>query len=469
MPFAPTKMIRSSISLRIALLFSATFTVGLCLAFLFTYVQLQYSLEKTSKDVISAKLREVSAVLKNQNIADLEKFLSDDKNRILNAPFMIRLISSDGKPVYLKPSIQKKHFDFEGSFRAETNAESLLGWHALSAINDEDKFDILTEKIGLSLYLQVGKSSEDREKVLGHVLRGFEITGTLFILLSAIFGVWYSRKSLAPIRDLLAATRRIEKGDLTHRVPLNKSPDELRELGETFNHMVERIESLIRGMRESIDNVAHDIRTPLTRIRAVSESALLSKDESSLREALEDCAESAVNLSELIDQLMSISEADAGTLTLRFENCDVAALLKDVSEIYEFVALEKQIKVITRVDAEFYWELDRKKIKQVVGNLLDNALKFSPAGTTILLSGTKESGGLKISVRDQGHGVTETELDRVWERLFRGDKSRTTKGSGLGLSIVRSIVKAHGGHAEAKPNPDGGMTFSISLPSPFPA
>ena len=462
---ALSKLLKVSISSRIAILFSLTFASGLLIAFLVTYIQLEYSLESSSKEVISAKLGEVSAVLATAGVKGLKDFLLEENNRILNAPFMVRVMNASGETLYFKPSVQDKQFDFDEGLKIQSLPEKNLGWHALSALNDEDKFDILTEKAGPSLFLQIGKSSEDREEILDRILTVFFGMGGLLIIFGGGLGLWYSRKSLAPIRDLLSTMAVVEKGNLSQRVPLSKPEDELQELGQTFNRMISRIEILIRVMRESIDNVAHDIRTPLTRIRAVAEDALVSAHNDSLKEALEDCAEAATGISELVDQLLSISEAEAGTLNLQYENCDVRSLVEEVLDIYELVLLEKNIRVwIDSGSESLTWKLDRKRIKQAVGNLLDNAIKFSPQDSEIEIHIRASGETLEISALDRGVGIPEAEAERIWDRLYRTDKSRSTKGSGLGLSIVKSVVVAHRGSVASEPRAGGGTKFSLVLP-----
>ncbi len=464
MPFVLNRAFFKTISFRVVAFFCVTFTIGVSLAFLITYFEISYSLENSSKEVISAKLREATVVLSDHGIEGLKVFFSVEKNRITNAPFMIRVLGPGGDTLYIKPSVQEEQFDFENAFK-KVIPGSLLGWHSLSAINDEDKFDMLTEKVGSGYYLQIGKSSEDREAILGKILLMFGFSGLLLIVLSGGFGLWYARKILRPVRELVDTISEMEKGDLSQRVKLGEARDELYDLGSTFNRMVSRVESLVKVMRESLDNVAHDIRTPLTRIKAVSEDAILSGSPVLLREALEDCAETASNTSEVVDQLMSISEADAGTLKLRKERCDITVLLSEVIEIYEFVVMEKSISVSLDVqERPLEWVLDRKRTKQAVANLLDNAVKFSDENSKIEIAANIEDEHLVISVRDEGHGIPEEDLLRIWDRLFRGDKSRSTKGAGLGLSIVRAVTLAHKGSAFARPNPVKGTTFFIRFP-----
>ena len=462
---ALTKRIPRSISIRIAFLFCVTFAVGLFFAFLVTYFEVRHSLEKSSREILSSKLQEAKTVLVTKGVSGLKDFMSLEKNRILNSPFLIRVITVQGETIYMKPSMQEKNFDFNLAFQNAINPQEYLGWHSLPAVDDEDRFNLLTEKADSNFYIQVGKSSEEREDILDEILLDFAMMEVILIILSGFFGSWYARKSLAPLRHLLSTIRSIEKGNLSKRMITGGSADELHEISAAFNRMIERIEKLIQVMGESLDNVAHDIRTPLTRIRSVAENALLSQDPSILRESLEDTAESTIHIAEIVDQLLSIAEAEAGTLQLKFEKVLVKTMLAEIIEIYEFTALDKSILIeINDVPDDLFWKLDRKKMKQAIANLVDNAIKYSPANTRVRLKTSMHDSVLKITVADQGFGIGESEKEKIWNRLYRGDKSRSTKGLGLGLSIVRAVVLAHGGTTVVNAL-SVGTEFSITVPA----
>lgn len=458
---------RRSISLRIAFFFCLTFTVGIGTAFLAAYLKLSYSLERSSREVLVAKHSEVAAIVSSRGIQGLKDFLHDEKTHILNAPYLFRIVANNGDTLYLKPSVQEEAFDFEGAFRRHSNPEELLGWQTLPALNDEDQFDLYTQKIGSDMYLQIGTSSEDRQEVLIQIASIFAVIGVVFIILSCGLGWWYAQRSLKPIRSLLSTITTIEKGHLGERVHVEESGDELNQLSETFNRMIERLEKMVVIMRESLDNVAHEIRTPLTRIRVVAEDALISQKPAALQEALADCAESVTVISDMVHQLMSISEAESGTLAIHCESANIQEMLKDVIDIYDFVAQEKAIEVVClSTDENLRWVIDRKRIKQAIANLLDNALKFSPPKTRVEISAMTVGAQLQISVSDQGPGIPPGDIDRIWDRLYRGDKSRTTKGAGLGLSIARAVVFAHGGTITVNSQIGEGTTFTILLPEP---
>jgi signal transduction histidine kinase len=464
--FGLSKKLRHSLSLRLAVLFCASFAACLIFAFVFAYLQLSYSLEKSSREVISAKWREISVVYSTEGQAGLKAFLSAEENQVRNAPFMIRLMTEDGGALFIKSAAQNGKFDFKNATAQLNSPEKNHGWAVLRAVGDEDSFDIFTDQVSDDVFLQIGRSSEDREDILEHLAFVFSWTLGILILVSAVLGFWYARRALKPIRFLTETIKTIEKGDLTLRVPLSPAQDELRDLGETFNRMIARIESLVLAMRESIDNVAHDIRTPLSRVRVRAEEALLANDSGLAIPALEECAEAVQEITALVDQVLDISEAEAGAMKLNLTSTKVRQMLEDVIEIYEFVAEEKKIEVqLLTCEANLEWRLDRRRIKQVLGNLLDNAIKYSPAGSRVVISALKEPGKLRINVEDNGIGIPLEDVPRIWGRLFRGDKSRATKGSGLGLSLVRSIILAHGGNVAVQGNEQGGATFEVSIPS----
>ena len=460
-----SKRATRSISTRMTLLFVASFAVCLIGAFVFTYLEFSYSLEKLSREVISAKFREMDTVLEKGEVKGLKEFLASEEERLRNVPFMVRVLTDEGKTLFFKPSQQEKKFDFDALYQRFTRPKEMEGWRALQAINDEDFFDILTERVGPGIYLQIGKSSEDREDFLENLSYIFGFATIAFIILSVALGRWYARRALRPLRDLTDTIVSIEKGDFTHRVPESNSQDELKELSTTFNRMVGRIERLVVGMKQSLDNLAHDVRTPLTRARVRVESAILSGNPTESGAALEDTAENIHELTALVDQLLDISEADAGAIKLKIHREDIPKIGDEVVDLYQVVADEKNISLLNHIERGLAWQVDRRRVKRALANLVDNAIKFSPERTIVTIRGYEKNNRLTLEVTDQGKGVSAEDLPHIWDRLYRGDHSRSEKGMGLGLALVRSIVTAHGGLAEAEAIPEGGSCFRIILPS----
>jgi signal transduction histidine kinase len=317
------------------------------------------------------------------------------------------------------------------------------------------------------IILQAGKNARASEQALGRLRRLFMLTLIPAGLIAMLGGALLTYRAMAPIRRLTVTMREILRaGDLGRRVDPERGSNELNALVELFNRLLARNEALIDGMHSSLDSVAHDLRTPLSRLNNTAEKALgEAGDPELMREALADCVEESEHLGRLLTTLMDVAEAESGAMRLDRQPLSLPELVEKVAELYEFVAEEKSITISTELPAELEIVADRTRLNQVLANLVDNAIKYSPAGSEVKVTVAAEDGGAAvITVSDAGVGISEADLPHIWDRLFRAERSRTAPGMGLGLSFVQAIVEAHGGSVACHSSLNGGSVFSVRLP-----
>lgn len=283
----------------------------------------------------------------------------------------------------------------------------------------------------------------------------------LFGLLLSGYMNW---RLLRPVHDLVATVRSLSAADLNARVLVRNPGSELGELAQLFNQMLSQIERLITGMQHSLDAVGHDLRTPLARMRLSVESALSGADDADLREALLDCAEESERIDTMLRTLMDISEAESGILKLHLQPLELAELAEQSLDLYRYHAEDKGIRLELIAATDSRMVADPVRLRQVLANLLDNAIKYTAEGGCVQLSWSLSADRILIEVADDGIGISAEDQPRVFERLYRADKSRNEPGMGLGLSLVKAVVDAHCGEIRLISQLGKGCRVQVDLP-----
>jgi signal transduction histidine kinase len=428
---------RSAFGLRLALWYASLFVASAIAIVFVTYYLTASSLAQRDQQIIRGKLGDYAAAYQRGGVRVLANTVRSEQ-QVAPERLFVRVVDRGVESVVL------------------SNPE---GW-------DTSKLELASAQLADGTLVQVGKSTEARDDLLSRFRATLGIV-TLFIVVIALSGGWLATQSaLFPIRRLSQAVQRIiSTGRTDARVPPDGSGDALDELTSLFNTMLDKIEGLVTAMRGALDNVSHDLRTPLTRLRGTAELALASPpDLDRYREALADCVEESDRVLVMLNTLMDISEAESGTMQLQREPVRLVDVVARAVDLYRDVAEAKGVTLAADPSEEVAVLADRTRLEQVAANLIDNAVKYTAPGGRVDVEVRREGNAAIMRVRDTGAGIPPDELPRIFERLFRGDTSRTERGLGLGLSLVRAIVEAHGGTVDVESEPGKGSVFSVSLP-----
>ncbi len=453
---------RRSLGFRLALWYFIIFVLSSLAVSGISYVFLSLSLQDNRK-AIQEKLHELATLAERGGLEAVEKAAEVRSRPSRRRVFFVRVISPGNSVVFVNnPSLWQK-FPVESYVsRAAEGA-----WQYMPAKGDGDILEFTSARLQNGFQLQVGRTVEGRDEILEDYRNTITAVGIPMMLIALAGGTLLAIRSLRPIRHLIQTTRSVvATGQISERVPEVRSGDELDELTKLFNLMLQRIESLIRAMKESLDNVAHDLRTPMTRLRGIAEMALQSltdKDRQS-EEALATCVEESDRILKLLNSLMDISEAESGTLQLHLEPVNVADIVQEVVTLYDYVAEDKNVSISIHCPSDLTVVADRSRLRQVLANLLDNAIKYNAPGGVVSINVHREKSEMVLVVEDNGIGIPAEELSRIWDRLHRGDESRSQPGLGIGLSLVRAVVHAHGGDVGVRSSPGRGSVFTVSVP-----
>jgi signal transduction histidine kinase len=458
--------ITRTIGFRLTLWYAVMSLIISLILFGVAYWQIANEIDAENRLVIQDEMNEYVVAWQFERIKGLDDKIRLEQSKETPSTFFVRIADSNNKTLFL--SLPSYYDGIEFKKLEQADAVETTGWLTVKMQDpeDEDTIDVMYQRLPDGTLIQIGRNSDIGEKLLEQSRTIFLsiIAGTLF--LGMLGGGILAFRALSPIKKLVDTIHTIKTGDMKARVPLINTGDDMDNLISLFNDMLEKIERLMNGMRETVDNVAHDLRTPITRIRSMTER-ILSKDadKETLRNALMDCAEEMERISTLLNTIMDIAEAETGVLKLRLEDVDVTRDVAELVELYRYVAEEKGVSISLDMPDSALIHVDRARLRQVIANLLDNAIKYTEVGGGVHIRLWQDPAGTTISVKDTGIGIHSSDIPRIFDRLYRADKSRHQKGLGLGLSLVRAIVNAHNGSIEVKSAPGAGSEFRILLPA----
>ncbi len=356
----------------------------------------------------------------------------------------------------------RKQFSFNGLVDLSPSASGY--WIDLQSPNKAGDWILVSIPLANGGFVQGGKDvSTEGIAVYKQAASSAMLIFLLFSFVSFALSFLIVYVMESPLRELEAT---LEAALERKKFSIHRRKSMLSPLYTLLEKVFYQNRKLIAEIQSSLDNVAHDLRTPMTRLRAVAEYALQSDQDNPqpYRNALSDCLEESERVLAMLGVMMSVAEAEAGTMRLELEPLNVFDTLQDVTTLYQYVAEEAGITVSMDGDVDLVIQADKTRLSQVWANLLDNAIKYGHESGSVRISFKKQEQTVIVCFSDDGMGISESEIGRIWERLYRGDRSRTQQGLGLGLNYVKAVVEAHGGNVSVTSTIRKGSRFEVRLP-----
>lgn len=458
--------IRHSLAFRLTLWYAGIFLVTSCVAFLFFYLLITSVIrERTDQDLLEevrtlTSIRQSHGIEAAQRQAYLAAQAAGEKKIFFRFLYPTGIAFSSSNMAYWRDiSIKRNALD-------QLMKEDQPVFDTIKSPDRKHRIRLLYAMIGRGVILQIGQSMENYTHFIEAFRKIFITTMAILFVLAAGVGWFMARRALAGVETVTLTARRISNGNFQERVPVKKREDEIDQLALTFNQMLDRIQSLVTGIKEMSDNIAHDLKSPITRIRGMSEvtlttAASLSEYENMAAGTIEECD----RLLDMINTMLVISRTEAGVISLEKKEIDIGSVIGDACDLFQSAAEDKGIALVCRTSEKIGIDGDIRLIQRMIANLLDNAIKFTPPDGRVDVS--IQAGGNQrviITVSDTGIGISPEDLSQIFERFYRCDPSRSQAGTGLGLSFARTVARAHGGDISVSSTPGVGSIFSVTLP-----
>ena len=463
--------IRHTLAFRLTLWYAGIFMLSACVAFFFFYLLITSVMRQQTDEGLASEVRTFSSILSARGPEAVKRQAFLQAQAAGEKKIFFRLLYITGQ---VFSSSNMSYWRDIGINKDAVNR--LLDSRApiFDTINIPDrkhKIRLLYAVIGPGMILQMGQSMENHTRIIDVFRKVFITTMAILFALAVVVGWFMARRALVGVATVTQTARRISEGSLEKRVPVKKRADEIDQLALTFNQMLDRIEKLVTGIKEMSDNIAHDLKSPITRIRGIAEVSLtsgssLQEYESMAAGTIEECD----RLLDMINTMLIISRTEAGVNQLDCQKLDIANLVGDACDIFQSSAEDKGLTMVYDGPESINIAGDIRLIQRMVANLLDNAIKYThPGGKIEVTTSAAGDGSIQIAVKDTGMGISEQDLVHVFERFYRCDPSRSQAGTGLGLSFARAVARTHGGDITVTSTAGQGSTFTVMLPKNSPA
>lgn len=452
-----------SLSVRLSLTYAACCLVSMAAVLLICYVFLSASLRRQTDAGLASEIPEYRALLESQDLTVLQDAVQQEALSEGADQVFFRILDGAGTTVFATNMTSwTEPVQDPAAIQAALNGKLVFAdYHDHSR---QFHARLIYGRIAEDRILEIGESLSGNEAILEQFREVFIIATTAFVLCSLLAGWYMARRALSGVERVTRAAHQIAAGDWDYRVPTSRNQDEVDDLAAAFNTMVDRIQRLFGELRDVTDDIAHDLRTPLMRIRGEAEMALREyTGDAANQERYGSILEECDQMLRLINTMLEISQTEAGTRALACQPVALGAIVDDVCELFRPAAEDKGIQLRCTIESAEMLTGDEAGLRRAFAHLVDNAIKYTPSDGMIEVRYWSDGDGKCVAVRDTGIGIPNEAHEDVFKRYYRVEASRTAPGNGLGLSLARAIVRAHGGDIRLQSEAGAGATFIIRL------
>lgn len=453
-----------TVTFRLTLLTAVTITAVSIVFFAVMYLALTRNLAFRMDEDLVSDVNQMAAIYQVQGREELGRQIEFEIDSEGTNRMFIRLMGSNGK-VLLATDMEV----WDGINTREAGALPEEDGDAFETVYMPRKgchARIISRRIAPDRILQIGCTLEEDEDLLRIYRRGSILAVLVLLVCGGVTGWLMGRNAMSGVERVRQTAVSIGKGDLLSRVPLGNEGQEINDLARAFNDMLERIQGVVIELREVTNHIAHDLRSPITRIRGMAETTMTGEQTvEEYREMAEIVVEESDRLVGMINVMLDIAMTEAGDRLAAREDVDIVRVVESACEIFQTIAEDRgQTLEVDGFDGPLVIRGNLSQLQRMVSNLLDNACKFTSPGGVIRLSLGSTKTHVTTTVTDTGIGISQEDLPRIFEQFYRADRSRTTPGNGLGLSHVKAIVRAHCGEIRVESAPGAGSSFTVHLP-----
>ncbi|VTR64287.1 Integral membrane sensor signal transduction histidine kinase [Desulfosarcina cetonica] len=469
MSFARTIRWPHTLSFRLTLWYGLIFTLSSGIAFVFFYGLIAHTLRQRLDSQLSGKISEFEAIFNLQGLQEVKSAVLIESQAAGEKKIFFRLLYPSGVAF---SSSNMSYWQTIGINRAAVRrlveGRAVRVYETLTIPGRPDRVRIAYGIIGRGVVAQLGYSMESDTTFIAIFKKIFFLTMSALIVTALGVGWFMARRALSGVEAVTRTARKISDTDLGQRVPIMARHEEIDRLAVTFNQMLDRIEKLVAGIREMGDNIAHDLKSPVARIRGMAEMSLAAgpydncEDDALAASTIEECD----RLLEMINTMLMISKTDAGVSETHMQPVNIADVARAAKTLFVPLAEDGGLTLTCTAPDTVLVSGDLRLLQRAMANLVDNAIKYTPAPGTIEISVDHDKTNkekVNISVKDSGIGIGADDLPNIFNRFFRCDQSRATNGSGLGLSLVQAVAQAHGGCVDVVSEPGRGSLFTLHL------